>query len=240
MTWTPSCINSVLPGLRPVTRSSDLAFRGTTPESTRDTDRIVSERYGVADDDITRRRSERAHTAILEATVALLREDGYPNLRLDAVAARARVGKTTIYRWWPGKALLAIEALQTLVDPPHVTFSGDSRTDVRALVARVAEVWAEPVGDTLLALAADTARDPEARARLVELLAPRRAADTAVLLSAAARGDLPHDVDVPLLLDVVFGTLLFRRMRGAPVDDVVDELADLVVAGRRPRVTPAP
>jgi AcrR family transcriptional regulator len=231
----------VLPGLRPVTRSSDLAFRGTTPESTRDTDRIVSERYGVADDDITRRRSERAHTAILEATVALLREDGYPNLRLDAVAARARVGKTTIYRWWPGKALLAIEALQTLVDPPHVTFSGDSRTDVRALVTRVAEVWTEPtVGDTLPALAADTARDPEARARLVELLAPRRAADTAVLLSAAARGDLPHDVDVPLLLDVVFGTLLYRRMRGAPVDDVVDELADLVVAGRRPRVTPAP
>ena len=159
----------------------------------------------MADDDITRRRSERAHTAILEATVALLREDGYPKLRLDAVAARARVGKTTIYRWWPGKALLAIEALQTLVDPPHVTFSGDSRTDVRALVTRVAEVWAEPpVGDTLLALAADTARDPEARARLVELLAPRRAADTAVLLSAAAR-DLPHDVDVPLLLDVVFG-----------------------------------
>ena len=137
----------------------------------------------MADDDITRRRSERAHTAILEATVALLREDGYPNLRLDAVAARARVGKTTIYRWWPGKALLAIEALQTLVDPPHVTFSGDSRTDVQALVTRVAEVWAEPP---------------------------------------------------------VFGTLLFRRMRGDPVDDVVDELADLVVAGRRPRVTPAP
>jgi hypothetical protein len=63
---------------------------------------------------------------------------------------------------------------------------------------------------------------------------------TPLLLSAAARGDLSHDVDVPLLLDVVFGTLLFRRMRGAPVDDVVDELADLVVAGRRPRVTPAP
>jgi AcrR family transcriptional regulator len=233
MICTQGCINSVSPGSRPVTRPGDLAFRGTAREWIRDTDRIVSERYGVADDDITRRRSERAHTAILEATVALLREDGYPNLRLDAVAARARVGKTTIYRWWPGKALLAIEALQTLVDPPHVTFSGDSRTDVQALVTRVAEVWAEPpVGDTLLALAADTARDPEARARLVELLAPRRAADTAVLLSAAARGDLPHDV--------VFGTLLFRRMRGAPVDDVVDELADLVVAGRRPRVTPAP
>ena len=84
------------------------------------------------------------------------------------------------------------------------------------------------------------AHDAEARARLIELLDRGARASAAMLLSAAARGDLPHDVDVPLLLDVVFGTLLFRRMRGAPVDDVVDELTDLVVAGRRPRVTAAP
>jgi AcrR family transcriptional regulator len=193
----------------------------------------------LAEREITRRRSERARAAILEATVALLREGGYPHLRLDAVAARAGVGKTTIYRWWPGRALLAIDALQTLVDPPHVTVSGDTRTDVRALVVRVVEVWLEPtVGDTLAAVTADAARDPVVRSRIVDLLAPRRAADTAVLLSGGARGDLPHDVDVPLLLDVVFGTLLFRRMRGAPVDDVVDELTDLVASGRRPRVTP--
>ena len=57
-----------------------------------------------------------------------------------------------------------------------------------------------------------------------------------MLLSAAARGDLPHDVDVPLLLDVAFGTLIFRRLRGAG-DDVVVEPADLIASGAVPRRT---
>jgi AcrR family transcriptional regulator len=183
-----------------------------------------------------RRRSGRAHAAIIQATVALLREIGYPRLHVEAVAARAGVGKTTIYRWWPSQARLAIEALRTLVDPPQVTFSGDTRADVRALVTRAAQLWAEPVvADTLMGLAADCAHDPDARARLAELLGPQRAADSAVLLSAAARGDLPHDVDVPLLLDVALGTLLLRRLRGASTDDVVDELADLITTGAPPR-----
>jgi len=107
---------------------------------------------------------------------------------------------------------------------------------VRALARRAAQRWAEPVvADTLMALAADCAHDPDPRARLAELLAPRRAADTAVLLSAAARGDLPHDVDVPLLLDVAIGTLLFRRLRGAATDDVLDGLADLIATASPPR-----
>jgi hypothetical protein len=90
-----------------------------------------------------------------------------------------------------------------------------------------------------MGLAADGAHDPEVRSALARLLAPQRAADSAVLLSAAARGDLPHDVDVPLLLDVAFGTLLFRRLRGAS-DDVVDELAGLIASGTAPRATPGP
>ena len=186
-----------------------------------------------------RRRSGRAHAAIVDATAALLREVGYPRLRVEAVAARAGVGKTTIYRWWPGKPQLVIEALRTMVDPPRMEFTGDSRADVRALVTRVARTWTDPVvADTLMGLAADlgadTADDPDARVALAGLLAPQRAADSAVLLSAAARGDLPHDVDVPLLLDVAFGTLLFRRLRGAS-DDVVDELAGLIASAAPPR-----
>lgn len=159
---------------------------------------------------------------------------------MEAVAARAGVGKATIYRWWPNRAQLVIEALRTLVDPPRVAFSGDSRLDVRALVARVSQVWAEPVvADTLMGLAADGVHDADVRARLTQLLAPQRAADTAVLLSAAGRGDLPPDVDVPLLLDVAFGTLLFRRLRGA-TDDVVDELTDLIGSGTVPRTVRRP
>ena len=116
-----------------------------------------------------------------------------------------------------------------MVDPP-----GDARSDVRAVVLRTATFLANPVVcDALAGMAADAVRDPVAAERLAALLAARRACDTAVLLSAVARGDLRPDTDVPLLLDTVFGVLLCRLGRGTPpTPAVVDALVDLVLAGQ--------
>ena len=108
---------------------------------------------------------------------------------------------------------------------------------MRAVVLRTATFLANPVvGDALAGMAADAVRDPVAAERLAALLAARRACDTAVLLSAIARGDLRPDTDVPLLLDTVFGALLFRLGRGTPpTPAVVDALVDLVLAGQAMR-----
>jgi AcrR family transcriptional regulator len=181
-----------------------------------------------------RPRSERARSAVLDAVTALLDEVGYQHLTVEAVAARAGVGRTTVYRWWPTKAALVIEALAATTPRAEIGISADTRADLRAVVARMAHTeCGPPMAETLPALAAEARRDPDTANRLGALLGPRRAADAAVLMAAAARGSIPHDADVALLLDVALGTLLWRRLRGEePTDAVLDALTDLLVAPR--------
>lgn len=184
-----------------------------------------------------RPRSTHSHQAVLTATTAVLTEVGYPALTMDAVAAAAGVGKATIYRWWPSKASLVIEALAAALPAPHPVSTGDSRTDLRALVQAAVDAYVHtPLGTSLAVLATDTAGDTDATERLAALLGPRRAAQASVLLAAAGRGDLPHDVDVALLLDILAGTLIHRALHGPPVDDhTVDQLTDLLLTGAPPR-----
>src|ERR671914_2594511 len=99
-----------------------------------------------------RRRSERAHAAIVAATQELLVERGYRNLTIEGVAARAGVGKQTIYRWWPSRAALVLEAYLAGSDaisppPPRATVE----EDVRAVLVWLSKVLAQPIGGHVLA-----------------------------------------------------------------------------------------
>ena len=172
--------------------------------------------------------------------MTLLEEAGYLALTLEAVAAKAGVARATIYRWWPSKASLVVEALDGVIPTPVPASTGDTRADVRTVVQAILDNYVRtPFGLNLAVLASDTAGDPDATERLVDMFGPRRAADASVLLAAASRGDLPHDVDVHLLLDIVMGTLIFRALVGvAPDDHLVDQLTDLLVAGKPPRAAP--
>lgn len=188
-----------------------------------------------------RRRSSDAHEAILDATVEILREIGYTRLTVEGVAARAHVGKTTVYRWWPTKSSLVIEAINLRLDFPPPQPTGNSRADIRAVIQRMADTFGRPpLGEVLPALAIDLTRDPHAAEQLTLMLSPRRAANAAVLHSAARRGDLPPDVDAYALLDTIAGAILFRAlMRRGPTSTLVDQLTDLILDGRLPR-SPAP
>ncbi len=190
---------------------------------------------------VDRHGEERARTAVLEMTRAVLGEVGYQRLRVEAVAARAGVPRAWLRRWWTTRPLLVAEALQRMDVPTDIVPTGDVRVDVHKVVSRTAEFLADPlVADALAGLVADAARDPVAAERLTTLLAARRAADSAVLLSATARGDLRGDTDVPLLLDLVFGTLLVRAHRGEPpTAQVVDTLVELVLRGQAAATEPA-
>lgn len=187
-----------------------------------------------------RRRSTRSHEAVLAATVTVLDDVGYPALTMEAVAAAAGVGKATIYRWWPSKASLVVEALETTIPVPRAVSTGDTTTDIRAIVqAAVDDYVRTPLGPNLAVITADATTDPHVADRLAALLGSRRAAHASVLLAAAGRGDLPHDIDVHLLLDIITGTLVHRALLGvAPDEHTLNQLTNLITTGTPPRAAP--
>lgn len=185
-----------------------------------------------------RKRSSRAYAAIMQATIDLVLEGGYPRLTIEGVAARAKVGKSTVYRWWPTKSQLLIEAINTQLDSRPAQPTGDSRTDIRQLVQRIADILATPLGHVLPALGADLVNDPDALGQLTAMLGPRRAANASVLYSVAASGDLPYDLDTQVVLDMISGTIMYRIMMGGHVTAaLVDQLTDLILAGETPRAS---
>ena len=203
----------------------------------------VTEKQSAADGDQERRgrpRSTRSHEAVLAATITVLGEVGYTALTMEAVASRAAVSRATIYRWWPSKASLVVEALDRAIPKPDPVATGDTDADVRTVVQATLDHYVRTTfGPNLATIASDAADDPDATRRLASLFGSRRAADASVLLAAAGRGDLPHDLDVDLLLDMVLGTLIFRALIGVPADErVVDQLTELIVSGTPPRVRP--
>jgi AcrR family transcriptional regulator len=185
-----------------------------------------------------RRRSHRSHQAILAATTQLLAEVGYTALTIEGVAARAGVGKATVYRWWPSKGALVIEAMSGSLVMPDLPESGDLRQDLLALGRGIVRTFAHsPEGAVLPALAADLMRDPGMAEQFRhQMIRPRRSAVTQILRRAIERGELPVDLDVELLLDVYAGAVLYRVLvSGEPVTDLLTEqLVGLLLDGKAP------
>jgi len=184
------------------------------------------------------RRSTRSHQAILTATTELLTEIGYSALTIEGVAGRAGVGKATVYRWWPSKAALVIEALGAGLVMPVLAETGDLRRDLLSAIRDVVHTFARsPEGAVIPALAADLMSDPEMAERFRDqIIRPRRSAVVQILRRAADRGELPADVDTELLLDVYAGAVFYRVLvTGEPVTDLLaDQLVTLLLDGKTP------
>lgn len=192
-----------------------------------------------------RPRSDQARAAILTTALRLAARDGYQPVTILAVAAEAGVGRQTIYRWWPTKAAVLLEAITEYVLPevsPELT--GDARRDLRA-VLRASFRLNPQVGSVISGLMAEATHDRAFAADLQEkLLAPRRALLRAILADGRAAGqfgDADSPVDLDLIVDMAWGTMWYRSLSGhAPVDEALaDELTDLVLrllgAGPEPR-----
>jgi AcrR family transcriptional regulator len=191
----------------------------------------------------SKRRSRQSHKAVLRATVDLLNEVGYRRLSFEGVARRAGVGKATIYRWWPNKAALVIEALNGDVPFPPLPDTGDLEADLRTAVRLTAEiVSAMPTCLVLPALIADMIEDPSGTAAFAELIAPRRASVVKLLDKARAEGRLPPQTDTALMVDVYAGTVVYRAsLSREPLDNVViDQIVNLLLHGSIPTRPPSP
>ncbi|MCW2906678.1 MAG: TetR/AcrR family transcriptional regulator [Actinomycetia bacterium] len=189
-----------------------------------------------------RRRSIRSHQAILAATAELLAGVGYTALTIEGVAARAGVGKATVYRWWPSKGALVIEAMSAALAMPSFSETGDLRQDLLTVGNGIVETLARsPAGAVISALAADLMRNPDMAEQFRDqVIRPRRSAVTQILRRAADRGELPPDVDIDLLLDVYAGAVFYRVLvSGEPVTDLLaEQLVSLLLDGKAP-VKPA-
>ncbi len=164
---------------------------------------------------------------------------GYVRLTVEGVAARAGVGKTTVYRWWPSKSALVLEAVESgRTAPPPPT--GDVRADVRAAMEAMVKNMGDPLANTLLALAVDLLHETPDHLDPVNLFEAGRGAVGDILEAAARGGELPSDVDTGLLQDIYAGTLLYRLLCRRTTSDAVDQLLDLLLDGTIPRVRQEP
>jgi AcrR family transcriptional regulator len=179
-----------------------------------------------------RKRSEESRRAILSATLELTAELGYAGLTVEGIAARSGAGKQTIYRWWPSKADVLLEALAVKADvivaiPDEGSYAADLR---RFVVASFDLAAKHPVADALRALMAQAQLDAEFRKRFWDAFLQRRRDALRVLVDrAAARGDLPAAASADTVIDAVFGIVWYRLLTDRPPDEqLADELVTLL------------
>lgn len=169
-----------------------------------------------------RPRDARLDEAILEATLALLEESGYPNLTMEGVARRAGTTKPAIRRRWPSRQRLVIAALAETVGTAPTPDTGCTHCDLILGVETLSQAFGGTLGRrTLPALVAELADDPELDRVFTEtLFRPRRATTEAALRRGIERGDIRPDADIDLLLDMLGATTYHRVLFGhLPVTD---------------------
>jgi AcrR family transcriptional regulator len=182
-----------------------------------------------------RPRSDEVHRRILDATRDLLSEDGFSDLRLEHVAARAGVGKATIYRRWGSKEALAQELLAELAGP-HIAVAetGDTRAELLAAVLNpMRAVTDTPFGPVIRALLSQIAVNPTLgdpfRATVVQA---RRDEIARVVRRGIARGDLRPDADPEIATELLVGPVYFRLMFGGALTPAfANRIVDSVLRG---------
>jgi AcrR family transcriptional regulator len=161
-----------------------------------------------------RRRGEVREEAILLATLELLAEVGYDRMTMDAVAARARSSKATIYRRWPGKPELVVSAVKRYAASPATapTESGDLRQDLLAVLLAMRSSLTGQDAALILGLMIAMRHDAELAAAVrSQVLTDKGAAFGAVIARAVARGELPATADHALLTEIS-SAMLFSRL----------------------------
>jgi len=190
-----------------------------------------------------RPRSPEAGQAILEAAIELLVEKGLRRMSIEEVAERAGVGKATIYRRWPSRGALALDAfLAEFQAQLPVRDTGSLRGDLLAsLRAWVRAVTKTRAGRMLAGLIAEAQRDPEVAASWRQrVFDPLRSQHRAIVERAMERGEVPPSTDADAVLDLVFGAAYHRLLhQHLPLSDhFVRTVVDLVVDGACNRAGP--
>ncbi len=188
-----------------------------------------------------RPRSAQADQRILKATLEELAEAGFEALSIEAVAARAGVGKTTIYRRWPSKTELVMEAIKAIHAEAPVIDTGNFRNDLLALLRSAFQLRATLVEELVLKAMGEIKSNPEVfQAFMARHVTPRFQAIIQMIERAKARGELRQDVDTTLIMGIAAGPYFFQILFGAiaptppPSPEMVEQLVDAILHGIAP------
>jgi AcrR family transcriptional regulator len=183
------------------------------------------------------RRSEQSRQAILAAAADLCVEVGFAATTIEAIAARAGVGKQTIYRWWPSKAAVLLEQMQRVreasADFPD---TGDLRADLLAQTTALEGLFATNDGAIWRGLLI-AAQSDDVAADGVRALLERAVTDAKQRLAKAqASGELRADADLDMVVEIIYGPLYHAwllRVRPLP-PGYMKEILTLVFDGLKP------
>src|SRR5271165_1454399 len=159
-----------------------------------------------------RPRSEHARQAILRSTLKLLQHTGFPELTIEAIAADAGVGKATVYRWWPNKGALVVDAFaDSAVHQLHFPDTGSVFQDMSLQMSQFLGILRTRRGRIVAELLGAGQSNPELLEAFRErFLRPRRQEAYKTLRRGIDRGELPRNLDLDLVLDILYGAIYMR------------------------------
>jgi len=170
-----------------------------------------------------RPRSTEVNQAILQATLDLLAEVGYQGLSIEAIAARAGVGKTTIYRRYHSKEELIAEAIEHNRPQLVIPDTGSLWADLEEIHKQAAEIDLSPLGRQTIAMIISLASTVPHFAEIYwkKYVIPRRKVASVIFERAKARGELSPEVDADLICDLMTG-LLFKSILFQPETEQIE------------------
>jgi AcrR family transcriptional regulator len=189
-------------------------------------------------------RDTDAQQRILDATFELLSQRASGRVSMDEIALAARVGKQTIYRWWPSKHAVIIDSLlvNSVRDTPFRD-TGDALADLRHHMRGVVRLFSSPTGIMVREVLAEASSDPKVAQDFIDRFwQPRRELSTEFLLRSIQRGQVRADIDVEAALDAIYAPLWARLLIGfaALSYQYVDDLLSVIWPGLAPTCVTAP
>jgi AcrR family transcriptional regulator len=181
-----------------------------------------------------RPRDARADAAIRRAAIEVLADKGPAGFTVDEVASRAGCGKATIYRRWPSRANLLLDTAHSMGLEPEAVDTGSVRGDlVRLMVQLATKLHDSPAGRIMPGVMAEAAVNPEMRQVLSAFVQDRRQRPREVVERAIARGQLPPDTDVELVVDLVGAVAFYRELvSGQALEEHdAERVVDVILAG---------
>ena len=178
-----------------------------------------------------------SHAAIIDAVYALLQEKSVRDLTMEEIAKRAKVGKPTLYKWWPTKATLVLAMLCERMAPNLEKPTGlSAEKSLRFRVRRLIDALNGPFGKIVAGLIAEGQSEPAVLQEFFgRWVGPRRTATIADLQRGKSAGELRSETEPELLNDAIFGAIYYRLLlRSGPLTKRVgEELVEQVICGHR-------